>query len=204
MGKSAVASSVYLNLTPSDNQLTLTWNEAVPWSNTQHVIYKQNPVTFNFDSIAITTNNFYVDSGLANLNSYCYRVKSIGGYSLPGTIDPIENFSQEKCGQPVDNIAPCPPNLCAEVNCVEQQSTLHWTKKLPDCATDVVQFNIYKKDSLLGDYVLINAIPNGTETSYIYDNAAATAGSYVYTAVHSQLNKRFMSYSVCVDNPTGS
>lgn len=204
MGKSTVASSVYLNLTPSDNQLTLTWNETVPWTNTQHVIYRQNPITLNFDSLNITSNNLYVDTGLANLKTYCYKVKSIGGYSLPGTIDPIENFSQEKCDQPVDNIIPCPPSLCIEVNCQLQQNKLHWTNQNPGCADDVVQFNIYKKDSLNGEYQLITSIPNGIETSYLYDNAPSIVGCYVITGVDSVGNESLMSDSVCVDNPNGA
>ena len=69
--------SVYLNLVPSDNRLTLVWNEAVPWNNSQHVIYRQNPFTLNFDSIDITSNTNYVDTGLANGTTYCYKVKSI-------------------------------------------------------------------------------------------------------------------------------
>jgi gliding motility-associated-like protein len=203
MGKSAVASSVYLNLTPSDNQLTLVWNEFVPWTNAQHVIYRQNPVTLVFDSIDITSNMSYIDTGLVNLTTYCYKVKSIGSYSLPGTIDPIENFSQEKCDQPIDNVVPCAPNLCVEVNCEKQESLLRWTKIIPDCADDVVEYRIYKKDSLAGDYELITSISNVSETSYIYYNAPSIVGCYVITAVDSVGNESLFSDSVCVDNPNG-
>ena len=204
MGKSTVASSVYLNLTPSDNQLTLTWNEVTPWTNTQHVIYRQNPLTLNFDSLNITSNNTYVDTGLANLTTYCYKVKSIGGYSSPGTIDPIENFSQEACDQPVDNINPCPPSLCVEVNCELQQNKLHWINQNPGCADDVLQFNIYKKDSLNGEYVLIANISNGTDSTYLHDNILSMVGCYVITGVDSVGNESLYSDSVCVDNPNGA
>jgi len=173
MGKSTVASSVYLSLTPSDNQLTLNWNEAVPWTNAQHVIYRQNPITLNYDSINITNNNFYVDTGLANLTTYCYKVKSIGAYTTTSVINPIINFSQETCAQPIDNIAPCPPILSIIPDCDLQQNYLSWKNQNP-CGNDILQYNIYKKDSLDGDYLLIANIPNYNDTSFLHSNLPST------------------------------
>ena len=204
MGKSTIASSIYLNLVPSDNQLTLVWNEAVPWTNTQHVIYRQNPFTLNFDSIDVTANTTYIDADLVNLTTYCYQVKSIGGYTSSGTIDPIINYSQEACAQPIDNVTPCPPTLCVEVDCKKQQNTLHWINQNPGCADDVLQFNIYKKDSINGEYVLIANIPNGTDSAYIHDNILSIVGCYVITGIDSVGNESMYSDSVCVDNPNGA
>ncbi len=204
MGKSTVASSVYLNLIPSDNQMTLVWNEAVPWTNSQHVIYRQNPITFIFDSLDITSNSNYVDTGLANLTTYCYKVKSIGGYTSPNVINPILNFSQEICDQPIDNVIPCPPTICVEVDCKQQQNRLHWINQNPGCAEDVLQFNIYKKDSLNGEYVLIANIPNGTDSSYLHANVFSIVGCYVITGIDSVGNESLYSDSVCVDNPNGA
>lgn len=204
MGSSVVASSVYLNLLPSDNQLTLVWNESVPWTNTQHVIYKLNTATMLYDSIDITSNTTYADTGLSNSNTYCYKVKSIGAYTAPGTINPILNFSQETCGQPVDNVVPCPPELCIEIDCKLQQNLLHWVNFNPGCADDVLQFNIYKKDSISGDYELIANIPNGTDTSYLHTNIASIVGCYVITGVDSVGNESLYSDSVCIDNPNGA
>src|SRR5690606_11111665 len=112
-----------------DNQITLNWNENVPWTNSQHVIYRLNTITLNYDSIDITSNTTYIDIGLANDTTYCYKVKSIGAYSSPGFIDPILNFSQEICAEPIDNIIPCPRTLRVEINCEQQQNTVHWNKQ---------------------------------------------------------------------------
>lgn len=204
MGKSTVASSVYLNLTPSDNQITLSWNESVPWTNSLYVIYRQHPITLNYDSINITSNQTYIDTGLANLKTYCYKIKSIGTYSLPSTISPIENASQENCAQPIDNIIPCPPSLCIEVNCEAQENKLFWTIQNPGCADDILQFNIYRKDSLGGEYAMVANVPNGTDTSYLHDAAASIVGCYVITGIDSVGNESVFSDSVCVDNPNGA
>ncbi len=204
MGKSAIASSVYLTLVPSDNKIKLVWNESVPWTNTQHIIYRFNNISLVYDSIDITNNNTYTDTGLVNLTDYCYKVKSIGAYSSPGTINPILNYSEEICGQPIDNIVPCPPTLCVEVDCEKQENILHWTNQNPGCADDVIQFNIYKKDSINGEYVLIANIPNGTDSAYIHDNILSIVGCYVITGVDSVGNESMFSDSVCVDNPNGA
>lgn len=204
MGSSAVASSIYLTLIPSDNQLTLVWNESVPWTNSQHVIYRLNTATLNYDSIDITSASNYIDSGLVNLQTYCYKVKSIGDYTAPGTISPLINFSQEICDQPVDNVSPCPPDLCIQTNCVDQNNLLHWDNHNPGCADDVLQFNIYKKDSLSGEYELIANIPNGTDSSYLHNELLSIVGCYVITGIDSVGNESMYSDSVCVDNPNGA
>lgn len=200
MGKSTVASSIYLTLIPSDNQLTLVWNENVPWANTQHVIYKQNPITLNFDSLDITSNATYIDSGLSNLTTYCYKVKSIGGYSSPNIISPIINYSQEICGEPVDNVIPCPPVLTVDADCELQQNELNWQTFFSTCADDVLSFNIYKKDSLEGEYELIATINDNNVSNYLHTNLFSIAGCYVITGIDSVGNESVFSDSVCVDN----
>jgi gliding motility-associated-like protein len=204
MGKSTIASSVYLNLTPSDNQLTLVWNEAVPWTNTQHIIYRQNLSTLNYDSINITSNSTYVDTGLINLNTYCYKVKSIGAFTTPNIINPILNYSQEACAQPIDNIIPCPPSLCVEVDCHHQQIKLHWKNYNPGCGDDILSYNIYKKDSISGEYKLITNVNNRLDSTYIYDNISSIVGCYVITGIDSVGNESEYSDSVCVDNTNGA
>ncbi|MBI2279773.1 MAG: gliding motility-associated C-terminal domain-containing protein [Bacteroidetes bacterium] len=200
MGKSTVASSSYLNLIPSDNRITLAWNEAVPWTNTEHVIYKLNTTTLNYDSITTTSNLNYVDTGLVNGETYCYQVKSIGSYSSPGLISPILNFSQQNCAEPVDNVKPCAPILNVEAVCDTQQNKLSWTNPTTDCDDDILGYNIYKTDSISEDYYLVTSLTDGNLLNFIHENLVSIAGCYVITAVDSVGNESIYSDSVCVDN----
>lgn len=200
IGKSTVSSSVYLNLVPSDNQVTLTWNENVPWTNTEHIIYKYNNTTLVFDSVDITTNSNYIDTTLINGSTYCYQVKSRGGYSSSGLIYPILNFSQENCSQPVDNIIPCTPKLSIEADCDLQENNLRWDAVFGDCDNDVLSFNIYKKDTMEGDYYLVTTINNGEDSTFLHDNLFSIAGCYLIEAIDSVGNRSLLTDTVCVDN----
>lgn len=200
IGKSTVASSVFLNLIPSDNQLTLVWNENVPWTNTQHVIYRQNPVTLTYDSLNITSANQYIDSGLANLTTYCYKVKSIGNYSASGIKTPLLNYSQETCGQPVDNVIPCAPTATLNGDCDLRENVLSWQNSTSGCADDVLSYKIYKKDSLDGEFALLTTINDGTVTSFTEKDLFSIAGCYIVTAIDSVGNESIFGDSVCVDN----
>lgn len=205
IGKSTVASSIYISLTPSDNKITIVWNESVPWTNTEHVIYRQNLVTLDFDSIAITTNNTsYIDSNLVNGINYCYQVKSIGSYSTTSIINPIENYSQENCAIPIDNVDPCPPNLFVDANCNLFQNFLYWENESGSCSEDILEYKIYKKDFIDdNDYSLLTTIPNdinGPDTTFLDDNLSSIAGCYVITSVDSVGNESVFSDSICVDN----
>jgi gliding motility-associated-like protein len=210
LGATNPASSVFLNISPTDNANALSWTETVPWNNYSYTVYRKN-ASGVFDSIATVVDPAYVDTGLVNGVSYCYKVKSEGSYGVSGIINPIENFSQESCATPIDNVPPCPPtlevdNVCDElVNCDDEQNlfnTLTWVNPMSLCATtdDVVSYNIYYAPTQGADFIKIAFVDDSRITNFEHRPEFGIAGCYAVTALDSFANESPFSNVVCVDN----
>jgi len=207
MGPPSCASSVFLDFYASDNQLQLIFNKNVPWINEQYVVYRQNKTTLEFDSVGFTEEEFYLDNGLINGEEYCYKVKSIGGYTIEGVKNPIVNWSQINCGIPVDTIPPCLPKLEVTSYCDDIFNELIWTNPNNYCANDVVYYNIYYSPTLqntFGDSIASTL--SATDTVFYhypkqYEGQNMTlSGCYTVTAVDSFYNESKIVSRVCVDN----
>lgn len=195
-----IASSIFLEIEASDNQLKVVFEKNVPWLNSDYVIYRLNESTSQYDSLDITHDEFYIDAPLANGLEYCYRVKSIGGYQVEGIINPIINNSQEKCGSPLDTISPCTPKLVVESNCDSLRNELTWNNPNLTCADDVVSYNLYYSISLDGKLELLTEVKPAEQTSYLHYSEVTMAGCYAIAAVDSFQNESELSNKVCLDN----
>ncbi|MES2560491.1 MAG: gliding motility-associated C-terminal domain-containing protein [Bacteroidota bacterium] len=199
---SPTAASIYTKVYSTDNTNILTVIEKVPWTNNLYTIYRKNPVTSLFDSLASTQSRTFSDTGLINGVSYCYYIRSRGAYSFYNSI--LLNNSQEICGIPLDTVRPCPPLLTVTPPCnVFNDSTnkLSWIPK-PVCADDVVSYNIYYKKLFTDPFVKIAGV--NSQTLNYTDNREALkfsiAGCYSVTGVDSFNNESFLTDSVCIDN----
>jgi len=194
------ASSVFLSLIPLDKKLLLQWNFNVPWNNDSTVIYQYNNLTATFDSIGISYSDTYLDTGLVNGVTYCYKVETIGSYSLPGFVAPIRNFSQEQCEQPMDVEPPCAVELSVSVNCDEVANYLVWTNPQTTCGDgDVGSYEIYFSSMTDGEFVQIAAVSGAETTTYIHSGITSVAGCYAVVAVDTSGNSSGFSNIVCVD-----
>ncbi len=199
VGSTHHAASVFLELWPSDNALTLRWDEKVPWSNDQYVIHK----LIGSDFVAIDTVNAppYVDGGLTNGKEYSYFITSFGRYSTNGFPDPIVNNSQIAVGIPVDTVAPCPPqNPNIRSECTLYSNELWWENPNKTCADDVIEYRVYRNKVLGEPYELVAVLSNVEDTSILFDNLESVAGCYTITAVDSFQNESGYSERLCVDN----
>ncbi len=197
IGPTHVASSVFLSIAATDNTLNLSWNENVPWVNDTFIVYRQNPITLNYDSIGWSDTHAYSDTGLTNGNQYCYLVKSVGGYSVPGIIDPIINYSQEDCESPLDTLRPCPPYLSVSTDC--EKNTLVWNNPNNACTNDVIRYIVYYCSVANSDFIPIQTITDPEDTTFIHSNIFSIAGCYYVTAVDSFNNESRFSNVVCLD-----
>ena len=199
MGASFPASSVFLTAQGLDNSIALSWSEIVPWVNNSYIIYRQNPLNLAYDSIAVSVENTFTDTGLANGATYCYHVKSFGGYPAGGFIDPILNFSQDVCASPVDLEPPCPPLTSVSSSCVALRNEISWSFSQPECSADAVEFRIYFSPNLNDSLALLATLPYSTLPPYVHLQGNSVAGCYAVSAVDSFQNESELT-KFCVDN----
>jgi gliding motility-associated-like protein len=209
---SSEASSIYLELIPDDNQLTLVMNHQVPWINESYEVFRYNDVLADFESIGFSNEPLYTDTGLVNNQSYCYKVQSQGTYNASMVIDPIFNDSQEKCGIPYDLTPPCTPDLEVTALCEEQVSELVWSNPNNICSDDVIQYNLYYSPTDTGMLELLETFYIDSDTTFTFnlDGLMGTiAGCFAVSALDSLLpgpdgnlvqNESEWSQIICVDN----
>jgi gliding motility-associated-like protein len=199
IGASQIASSVFLQLQPGDQKLRMTFGYNVPWLNKSFTIYRQNPVTFSYDSIGTSSAPSFIDTSLVNGNTYCYYIKSIGSYSSTGLLDPLINLSQQNCDIPVDNEPPCAPLLSVTTNCELPANVLTWTFPNQQCAHDVNMYQIYYSPLINSPLSLIDSVPASLGTLYNHIGLSSIAGCYALVAIDSVGNRSIMSDTICVD-----
>lgn len=198
VGGSQISSSVFLETEALDKRILLKWHESVPWTNHTYIIFRKNSIGI-FDSIGQTSDQFYLDSNLTNGQNYCYKIKSVGQYSLTALPKPLENFSQLKCESPIDNESPCPPNLTVESNCELTQNLIIWNRPIQSCGADIIYYSLYYTPILNGDFKLIYQSGSPNDTTFWHTNLNSIAGCYTITATDSIGNISEFSKKVCID-----
>lgn len=211
VGSTYSTPSIYLTAVPGDNKLTLQINDQTPWIHYYYHIYRFDDDLGEFVYRDSTDQNTYVDTGLVNLQSYCYYVIAYGGYASNSIISSLINYSQETCGVPWDNEAPCPPELIVISDCEEGNNFLIWTNPNNYCADDVMFYTIYYKayDNEDEDFEAIATVNNPNDTTYLFSDLFSVAGCYAVSASDSLnmdpdgnefRNESEFSNIVCVDN----
>ncbi|MGE0090168.1 MAG: gliding motility-associated C-terminal domain-containing protein [Bacteroidales bacterium] len=199
IGTPQMASAVFLSLTPADNAVLIKINKNTPWLNNQYVIYKYNELTLQYDSIAVTENSSYNDIGLTNGTNVCYKVESIGTYTIGGNSYVTRNWSNESCEIPMDYQHPCQPELNVRSSCDSLFNFLTWNNPNNTCADDVVSYNVYFTKLYNTAFDSIAHIEGAENTFFQHFPDETMGGCYAVSAVDSFGNESNLSYVRCVD-----
>jgi gliding motility-associated-like protein len=207
VGKSPTASSIFLTTIPNDNELNVTWTVNSPWINDTFYVYKETPTgSGTFNLLATTTDTFYLDTGLVNQQTYCYRVLSEGHYNEDGVVDPILNWSQIACGTPWDYTPPCAPsNVVISGDCDYEEVYLGWDNPNNSCADDVMSYNLYYTPFEDQEFEFLTTLQGASNVTFTDGGKGSIAGCYYVTAVDSAIygNESVSSDTVCIDNCDG-
>ncbi|MEJ8755798.1 gliding motility-associated C-terminal domain-containing protein [Pontibacter sp. H259] len=219
---STSASSVFLNVTPSDNEdktVSLTWTYNVPWKNEilPHTIYRKEGTGGTYKAIATVKatsgGGAFIDAGteaapLERGKNYCYYVETSGTYQLSDIKEPLLNNSQEVC-------ALLPKLVCAPILSVDPldcdaflanpteppyQNVLTWQPQITgDCSADIKNYTIYFKGPGQTEYAELAQVP-GNVTTYTHSGLESFAGCYVVTTTDVNNVESEFSNEVCKDN----
>ncbi len=203
IGKSAIAHSIFIIPTPVDNGVQLNWEDITPWSNSIYEIYRNDGVGQAMVLHAAVDTNYYFDQNLINGQEHCYRVRSVGRYSLNTLPDTLYNWSQFICATAYDNEPPCPPgNVTINANCETLTNSISWSNPNNSCADDVVAYQLYYSPTPQGDYQQIQTFNFDTDTTFLFQDTNSIAGCFFVRASDSLTynNQSISSDTVCVDN----
>lgn len=197
IGTSNPAGSIFINLTPNDRKITLSWNENTPWTNFEYTVFRKNLENSLWDSIATTHEKSFVDFPLENDIEQCYFIRSSGEYTIDGIESPLINFSQKSCQTPIDNEPPCVPILQGETDC----ETNTYTIQLPadSCLLDVYGYYVYFNSSNDGIFVKIDSVFDVNLHQFQIANMEYMAGCVAISAFDLSYNESALSNFVCID-----
>lgn len=211
--RSNLASSLFLELIPNDNEIELRWREENPWLNFEYDIYRRAEGDDEFEFLTRIDTIGYVDDNLLNNQEYCYYFIAKGSYFADLKNDTLINYSQRVCAIPYDRNPPCPPSLMGDSDCVDLWVDLEWTNPNEECedTDDVTGYNVYFTPTQDGEFQLLESFQGEFSTDLYRDliQENSISGCYAVTALDSLSpwpdgslvqNESEFSNVVCFDN----
>lgn len=206
LGESSDASSIFLNIVPSNQTLSLNWTVNVPWTNELYRIYQQQE-DGSFIFIDSTQQQNYLHTPLSNDSTYCYKIEGIGSYNRDGLKSPLINFSQIVCAQPKDTLPPCAPILNVSNYCLNEQldknsfvNYLTWNFGRTCTDSTSSSFVIYYKEKTTDEFELLDSLVGENIRSYEHYLDQSLTGCYKIVAIDEVDNRSPFSNEVCVSD----
>ncbi len=199
------ATTIFLQVAPLDASMSLSWSDFQPWDNYEYEVWFLESGVFNI--LATTTETTFLHEGLVNGTEYCYFIMARGEYDPLSMISgPFLNFSQEKCGSPIDLTPPCPPLIESTGTCELGNYQLHWSDPNDFCADDVTEYNLYYAATPSEELTFLTTLVGASDTTFIPEEDFPI-GCYAITALDTRtepdgslvMNESELSNTVCID-----
>jgi gliding motility-associated-like protein len=155
IGEAVPATSPFLRARGSNGEIRLTYQFNGPWRNDTIVVFREDEnIPGQFDSIGFSTTASYLDTGLVNGETYCYKILTLGRFRNPDLPQDLENRSQITCGMALDTSRPCPPVVFNNFQCPENTLTFDFSDATEEeCeGQEFMFYTIYYKPMLDDDY----------------------------------------------------
>ena len=203
------ASSIYLKTFAGEKQITLIWEEYVPWTNFNYEVYRADDLIGPYVLIANilgtgANTHSYVDTGLVNFEEYCYFIRSYGNYDSPNDFDSLLiNDSERRCDTPRDTTPPCVYEWNVDTTSSCTDFTVSFTISGLDtlCSGDLDYYTFFISDKPDGNWTEIGRFPaNDTAVfSHTFSGRGTIADCYGVSATDTLGNQsKILEY--CFDN----
>ncbi len=199
IGNPPICSSPFVTLIPQNKKITLRVNAQVGWQNDSIYVYRKELNSDIFKYIGICNGQEFIDSGLVNLQEYCYYVKTSGYFTNAQLPQRVYNFSQIACTYPADTVPPKAPKFVINQNCNTLSRTISWTI---DTTDEIETVNIYYKHCKTNSYTLLASLSK-LQTQFIHtfaDTVRSMAGCYYMTCIDSAGNESTIRNDTCLYN----
>ncbi|GAL84222.1 hypothetical protein MYP_1450 [Sporocytophaga myxococcoides] len=199
------ASTLFLQTTPGDRKVMVSWTMNVPWNIDSLKLYRKAEGESLFSLYKTLPGNIsgtFTDDNLVNCDTFCYYIESYGSYCNSQYPKPLISTSESKCEIPIDDQIPPPPFLTIiSQDCKDKvlvnRNLLNWTRVGDPLCNNIDHYNIYfaqYEDDELGFF---KSVP---DTTYIDMNTISLSGCYTVSAVNIFGVEGLQSNRVCVDN----
>ncbi len=197
IGTPPVSSSPFLTYEAYNHKVKLLLQANVGWENDTIFVYRQNGESF--DSLGVFENDEFWDTGLNNLQEYCYYATTSGHFDYHLLPSRVYNNSQLLCAVPADTIPPKPMPLKVVQDCDAFSRTISWNVDADD---EIKSVRIYFKDCQNPDWKLLTSVSSNI-SSFVHSFADSTgnmAGCYYLAAEDSAGNVGAYQYDTCLYN----
>ena len=199
IGSPPVCSSPFITLVSQNKKISIGVHAQVGWRNDSLYVYRKQLDSDNYILIGKNAGQEFIDTGLVNLQEYCYYVTTSGYFTHAQLPARVYNVSQIACAYPADTVPPQAPKYVVTQDCNAFSRTISWTI---DTIDEIQTVCLYYKNCKVNTYSRLATL-SSTQTQFIHtfsDTVSNMAGCYYLTCIDSAGNESVVWTDTCLYN----